>query len=390
MKKLLLNMSLVLILLTFGGCAAKENRSHTEDEEHKHGHSDDIILSTESIREVGIETSIVSLSEISGSITIPARLLANQDLEAEVGSFVEGRIKKVLVNPGDHVKKDQVLMIIEGLRIGEIKAAFIRAKAEFAYADANLKRQKTLFDQKVGSQKSLLEAQADFEKALAELDAQDKCIHSIGICEEEIEASGKNDHTSGLLQIKSPINGIVIERNVVIGQLITPGTTALRILNSAVMWADGQIYEKDLPALSGKPDITLKVSAFNELFKGKIQYIGEVVDNESRTIKVRASVDNRTKKLKPEMYCEMIIPVDHKLKGILLDSESVVRENNEFFVFIAENDSTFHKRTVKPGGTFGDQVEIREGLKPGERIASKGTFFLRSELHKEELEGHEH
>lgn len=390
-NKILLTIAVIAIIF-IAGCAANENENHSEhDHEGDHQNSDIVSLHLKSIKEVGIQISSVAKTPLSGSLSIPARIIANQDLEAQVGSFIDGRVKKVMVNLGDKVRKGQTLMLIEGIEIGEIKAGFIRAKAEYDYADANLKRQKSLFEQKIGSQKSLLEAQAEYEKAFAGLDAEDKRIHSIGLSEQEMDSDEKNNHTSGILAVRTPIDGVVVERNVVIGEVVNSEKTAFKILNNSSLWVDGQIYEKDLPAVSGKPDIQLRVAAYNdELFKGKLQYIGEVVESESRTIKVRAEIQNTAGKLKPEMFGEMIIPLNKNVSGISVESEAIVRENDLFYVFVAMNDSTFSKRQVVLGHSNGERTEIVEGLKVGERIASKGTFFLRGELHKEELEGHEH
>lgn len=393
MKTKLLLASAALFAMCLTGCAAKENKTdYDEHDQHEaHEHSETLTLHLNSIRESGIKISPVSKSSLSGSLTISAKIISNQDYEALVGSFIEGRVKKVLANLGDYVKKGQTLMLIEGIEIGQIKAEFIRAKAEFEYAEANLKRQELLFDQKIGSQKSLLEARADYQKALAGLDAEDKRIHSIGISEEEMDSDEKNNHTSGILAIKAPIDGVIVERNVVIGELINPERNAFKILNNASLWVDGQIYEKDLQAISGKPSVQFKTASYgNDIFTGKLMYIGEVVESESRTIKVRAVINNHKGKLKPEMYGEMMIPVNKNITGIVVESESVVRENNSDYVFVAVNDTSFEKREVETGFTSGGKIEIVDGLKEDERIVSKGTFFLRGELHKDELEGHEH
>jgi cobalt-zinc-cadmium efflux system membrane fusion protein len=381
----------VVIILMLTGCAGKSGEEAREKKETKEAQAKVITLSVQSIAEIGLSLSSAELKQITGELVAPAKLLPNQDLEAQVGSFVQGRVDTVFVNLGDHVQKGQELMHIEGLEIGEIKA-----KAQLNAAEATLKRQKTLLEEKVGSQKALIEAQAEYEKALAELNAEDRKIHSIGLTHDDVvkfvedSPSGNHSHVGGILPIKAPIDGLIVERNVVIGQLIDATTNAFKIVNASMLWADGQLYEKDAPSLVDKPAITVTVSAYpNEQFKGRVIYVGETVDEQTRTVKIRAVVPNQNRKLKPEMFAEMHIPINVSVQGVIVPGESVVKDKTENYVFVATSDSTFEKRNVVLGREEGELVEIKQGVQPGERIVTKGTFFLKSELMKEYLGGGE-
>ncbi|MGE5352246.1 MAG: efflux RND transporter periplasmic adaptor subunit [Acidobacteriota bacterium] len=370
------------------GCGAKSQEGEKKEEKKSETKEILVTLSRQSVKEINLATSQAEERSITGTITIPAKLVADQDLEAHVGSPVEGRVQKVLVKLGQFVRKGQTLMNIEGIEIGEIKAQFIKARAEFNFADANLKRQKTLLEQKAGSQKSFLEAQAEYEKAQAELNAEDRRIHSVGLSDADMDVSKEIDsHLAGSIPVKSPIDGIIVERSVVIGQHVDPETNAFRIINSSSLFADGQIYEKDLQMISGNAPVTLQVSAFPETeFSGKLIYIGETVDSETRTIKVRASVANSGRKLKPEMFANMMVPLSGSAKGIVVPEESLIRDQGSIYVFVVKNDTTFEKRLVEPGSTMNGFVQIRNGLNKGENVVSKGTFFLKSEMLKGMLE----
>ncbi|MFA7422064.1 MAG: efflux RND transporter periplasmic adaptor subunit, partial [Melioribacteraceae bacterium] len=279
-----------------------------------------------------------------------------------------------------------------GLDVGEIKAGFMIAKAALDYTKANYERQKKLFDEKIGSQKSLLESQAEYEKALAEYKAEDKKIHSVGLSDENV-TDGKigEEHTSGTLSIKSSINGIVVERNVVIGQLVDATTNAFKVINTNTVWIDGQIYEKDITKINQKTNALFTSSTYmNENFAGRIIYIGQTVDEQSRTITVRGEFTNSNSKLKPQMFGELKIPVSSNEKAIMIPEESVVKETGNDYVFVQTSDTTFEQRKVLTGLSVDNRIEIKEGLKEGEKVVSKGVFYLKSELKKEELEGDEH
>ena len=381
-------ISVYLFLFTvslFQFSCSKNSGEKPQEENTKKDKREIVRLSKESAKEINLEISEISEGELSGAITASAKILPDQDLEAYVGSLVQGRVSKVFVNIGSYVKKGQTLMLIEGLQIGEIKAQFLKAKANLSYTEANFNRLKTLIEQNVGSQKSFLEAKAEYEKAKAEFNAEDKKIHSIGLDDKDIEESNSNDeHTTGLLAVKSPIEGTVVERNVVIGQLVESNTNSFRIINTSSLFADGQIYENELGRINGKPDITITtLSDPDNQFKGKIIYISDILDKETRTFKVRATVSNPDKKLKPEMFAQMHIPTSKPAKALIVPAEAVVKEGNESYVFIVVSDTSFEKRDVVTGGTQGENIEIKSGVKKGEKLVTKGTFMLKSEMKKE-------
>jgi membrane fusion protein, heavy metal efflux system len=379
-------IGLTILILSVIGCSHKEE---PKKEESPTQQIKEVKLSTESIKLVKLETEKVVLQSLKGFISLPAVIIPNQDNVAQVGTLVQGRVQKVFVKIGDHVKAGQVLMTVEGLDIGTIKAGFVKAKASVDYTKATYERQKKLFSEKIGSQKSLLESQAEYEKALAELKAEDKRIHSIGLSDEDV-LNGKtgDEHTSGTLPIKSPINGVVIERNIVIGQLVDATTNAFKVINTNSVWIDGQVYEKDLSKINQKTSASFSTTIYpNEKFDGNIIYLGQSIDEKSRTLLIRGEFSNSQNKLKPQMYGELRIPLGENAMAIMVSDEAVVKEAGQSYVFVQKNDTTYEQRIVITGISVDKRIEIKEGLKEGEVIASKGVFFLKSELKKEELEG---
>ncbi|MDP2207573.1 MAG: efflux RND transporter periplasmic adaptor subunit [Bacteroidota bacterium] len=390
---------LVLIIgsLMAPGCG-DESKDEITTEKTKTGH-EIVILTKKSVADIGLTLFTAEMKPLTGALSAPAKVLPNQDLEAQVGSLVQGRVHEVFVNVGDYVKAGQTLLTVEGLDVGTIKAGFLKAKATLDYEKANYERQKKLFDEKIGSQKALLESQAEYEKALAEYKAEDKRIHSVGLDDEDVtnEKIGE-EHTSGTLPIKSHIDGVVVERNVVIGQFVDATTNAFKVINTHSVWIDGQVYEKDLAKINQKTNAVFTTTTYhNEIFTGKIIYIGQTVDEQSRTITVRAEFSNPNNKLKPQMFGELRIPIGANAEAIMIPDEAVVKETGQEYVFVQTSDTTtpnggqaFEKRIVITGTSVDNMIEIKEGLKEGETVASKGVFYLKSELKKDEIAGDEH
>ncbi|MDK9699007.1 MAG: efflux RND transporter periplasmic adaptor subunit [bacterium] len=401
-QRFLLVLVILFALLAVGmvGCTSKtkEVDSHSEHSEEEGEHQTPTVsLTREAIQTIGLTTIAAEEKVVSGTLTAAAKLVPNQDYEAQVGSLVQGRVHKVLVSVGDQVKQGQVLMQIESMEIGTLLSEFMKAKAELKFTDANRKRQKSLLEDNAGSQKSLWEAQTAYEKALADYSAVEKRIHSIGLSVSDMQDSGTAVDVgravdNGLLPIKAPISGTVIERTVVIGQMVDASSTAFRIVNTSTLWADGHIYESDAQRLVGKPEITLTVSAIpGERFRGKVIFISPVVDEHTRTITVRASIPNASGRLKPQMFGELHLPMDGTSKGIVVPAESVVKDNTVNFVFVAMNDTTFERREIQLGVAFDNQIEVKQGLAVGDRVVVKGIFELKSEFNRDAIVGdHNH
>jgi membrane fusion protein, heavy metal efflux system len=368
------------------GCGKKEDvKNEAPREEHNAAL---VKLTRESIKQIGLQTETISRKPFAQFISVPAKVLVNQDNEAQVGSLVQGRVCKVFVKIGDYVKAGQELMMVEGLEIGEIKARFLSARANLEYEKANFERQKKLLEEKIGAHKSLLESQKDYHKALAEYSAEENRIHAIGLSTEELvdKKSASEDRCSAGLPVKAPINGIVVERNVVIGQLIEGATNAFKIINLSSVWIDGQLYEKDIRKLRNKTAVTFIASSYpDEPFFGKISYLGQTIDEKTRTITIRGEFSNANGKLKPQMFGEFKIPNENNGTALIVPAEALIKIDNADFIFVQTEDSTFEKRPVSVGSARDEMVEIAEGLKEGEHVVVKGAFYLKSELMKSSL-----
>jgi membrane fusion protein, heavy metal efflux system len=383
-------IALSVLMFAFLGCGQKKEEEKKEIKTKEH--SQIVKLSAESIKSLNLQTETASLRPFAGFITIAAKVVVNQDHEAQIGSLIQGRVHKVYVKIGDFVKAGQTLMTIEGPEVGKLKADFLIAKAALDFKKSNYERQKLLFAEKISAEKALLESQAEYEKALAEFKAEDKKIHSADLSDEDIliDKNAKG-HTSGVLPVKSSINGIVVERNVVIGQSVDATTNAFKVVDNSSVWIDGQIHEKDLVKIKPKTTAIFTTTAYKDVkFTGETIYVGHAVDEQSRTITIRSLFNNVNGKLKTQMFGDLKIPVGINEKVITAPEEALFTETDGKYIFVQTSDSTFERRKVIVGASADNRAEIKEGLREGDRIVSKGAFYLKSELQKEEFAGDEH
>lgn len=386
MKNLITTKVVLILAFSFLLAACNKEEQGAKEEAGGENAVATVGLSRAAIKEIGLQTETVVKKPLEATLTIPARVLASQDHEAQVGSLVQGRVARVFAKVGDYVEAGQILMELEGLEIGEIRSKYVSAKANLEYQSANYERQKTLLDQNVGAQKTVNEAKAEFEKARAEFDAEKNRISAIGLSDSGLVGvkDGDTDAAhSGRLPVRSPIGGVVVERNVVIGQFIEGTTTAFRVINLGTVWIDGQIYEKDVGLVNRKSEAVFTTSAYpGETFRGTVSYLGQVIDEKTRTITIRAEFSNGDRKLKPQMFGELKIPTGSGHASIQVPSEALVRVDNEDFVFVKKADTLFEKRAVKTGAVSGEIIEVVDGLAENDAVVVKGAFSLKSEMLK--------
>jgi cobalt-zinc-cadmium efflux system membrane fusion protein len=373
-----------VLLILAPGCGRSESDQHSASESSSG--PDTVRVRVEALASGGLSLYKVGSRVMMDTLTIPSRIIPSQDLEANVGSLIQGRVREVFVKLGDRVKKNQPLMTLEGLEIGELKARYVQATANLKYAETKYNRAKSLFEQNAASQKLLLEARADFEKARAEFSAEDQKIHSVGMDDQELLAIAEGKaalHSSGFMALRSPIDGVISERNVSIGQFVEPNSNAFKIVDTRELWVDGNLSEIDLSRVSVNTRVALRVAAYPlEVFRGTIVYVGTTVDAQSRSIKVRATVLNSDRKLRPEMFAEMLIPERREALGFVIPSECVVKDGEESFVFKSIGEGAFLRQSVRLGEVRSASVVVLDGIIVGDNLVQNGTFIMKSEMKK--------
>jgi len=188
------------------------------------------------------------------------------------------------------------------------------------------------------------------------------------------------------LELKAPIDGVIIERTATAGELADKSKTIYTISDPTQLWAVAEVKERDIAAVKLGQDAAFTTLAFpDERFHGKVILIGNEVEAGSRTVEVRIAVDNADGRLKAGMFADVEI-VTTILDNVLLISDSALETDGENqIVFVALDGKKFEKRVVKLGLEQSGRVQILDGVKAGEKIVTIGGFILKSEMLKGQL-----
>jgi cobalt-zinc-cadmium efflux system membrane fusion protein len=420
MKKYIILLS--LLVFVFCGGKEKEISSHSHGQEghideaqtpevskkeapkqeqgvHMHQHEGeehpDLHLSAQKQKDWGIVVGTAAKQDIASKITIPGVLALNQNKTAHISSFVKGKVISLSSDLGDRVKKKQVLVTINSPDFAQAQATFLQARAKLNLSRQDVERAKMLFQEKAIEQKEYLRREAEHAEHSTEYGAAESVLHSYGIeheqiqdlikkCDSLVETGELCELTDPNLSILSPVEGTVIFRDVTVGEHVEPQKILFTVSNLNTLWAHLDAYEKDLPYISKKSEVTIKSHLYPEKeFKGKIAYISDTIDEKLRTIKIRVEVKNDEGLLKPNMYIQGTVENKQAEKKILaIPEEAIQNINGEKIVFVLEEKDTFAVCHVELGEKIGNKRIIAKGLEEGEKIVIKGAFNLKAELTK--------
>ena len=337
-----------------------------------------------------IGTAKAQMVRLARDILVIGTVAPDQDHYAVVGPLVSGRVARLGAGVGDKLRRGQIIAEIESAEVGEARAGLIAARARHTAAETNLRRETDLADRRISSSRERELAQAQWVIDKAGVRAAAERLRAIGLSNADIDAIDRQD-LGGRVPMRSPIDGVVIERTVTLGQAIERATDAFKIADLSHLWVNLDLYEKDLARVRVGQEVEVRAEAFpGEIFRGRVAYVVPVIDEATRTAKVRLEFENREGHLSlGQLVTARIVGDGHRgsPEVLAVPRNAVERVEGRPVVFVIAEERSggdrgngFQQRTVELGASGGELVEIRQGLAAGESVAVDGAFLLKSEL----------
>jgi len=302
-----------------------------------------------------------------GSLRLPGRLVWNEEKTVRVFPQLGGRVQKIAADVGTAVKAGQLLAILASPDYGQAQADAQKARAEATLAGQALERNRQLREAGVIAEKDWQQAEADAVAARAEAARAARRLAGLG---------GDGD---GSYALKSPLAGIVVERNLNPGMEFRPdqATPPLFVVTDpASLWIQIDAGEADLAIL--KPGEPLQIESKQypgEHFAGVIRHVADFVDPATRTIKVRGEVPNADRRLKGEMFVNALIAVPASA-ALRVPAAAVFLQGERRYVFVEEAVGRYRRQLVEAAGERDGWIELRAGVKTGDRVVSEGNLHL--------------
>jgi cobalt-zinc-cadmium efflux system membrane fusion protein len=340
----------------------------------------EVWLTPQQIKEGHIEIEGVEDRPVGGTIRAAGRVTFDDLRVAHVFSPVTGRITRILAQPGERVKKEQPLCVLQSPDLGSAVSDLAKAQASLLAAERDWRRQRDLYEVHAASQRDYEGAESTYRNAKAEMErAQRKA---------RLLRNAGGDQVTQEFMLRSPIEGEVIMRGAnpgleIQGQYSGGATVELFTIGELDrVWVLADVFEMDLPRVKKGAQVTVNVLAYpNETFTGEVEWISGALDPISRTAKVRCSIANQDSQLRPEMFGTAAIAVDPDTK--LAIKRSAVLLLGEQPVLFAQIGTTpagqlrFERRPVAVEEVSGGEyVPLKGGVARGDKIVVSGGVLL--------------
>lgn len=372
---------------------------------------------------MSIESQPVKLGSVNQVLKVTGNVQAAENRSFDINPTVSGVVKSVFAKQGDLVSNGQVVATVYSAEIAAILTKLLEDRAKtladiarlrvqyqrdiavqskaVVHSLSDLKREELLLNEGITARKNYVDAQLAYETDLVKLDTLKKQsvqdtellqkqlatmteavksqLKVMGLLVASAEKSISSNHVLSEVPIISPVDGIVIFRDITNGETLSAGKKIFSIVNLSPMWITFDIFQEQMPLIKIGQPVQIRTST-GKVLEGRISSIGTMVDPDSRTIHVRVVTENRSGELKPQMFVTAEITVGHgnKNQQIVVPTSALNEENGRTWVYV-QYGNEFQPVSVKLGSRTSEAVEILDGLFEGDRIVVHGGKQLRAQ-----------
>lgn len=377
------------LLLLLDACSCKKDAPEPNSGEEQHrddeGHDElprQLEVSPSVVAQSGIRTVPVRRAALASTLTLTGEIIPEPDRTARLSSATSGRLEQVTFNEGSVVKRGDVMATVRVPDVGRLRGSFAAAIARARASRSNAERLTALQTSGLGAEQAVVDAEA-------EASAQEAEVHALG---EQLKAIGVNAGSGAgfIVALRAPISGVVVARDAVVGQPITPEHVLGSIVDLSEVWFLARIFEKDLVKLRAGAAAEVELNAYpDEHFHGVVDYVSQQIDPVARTLTARVRISNDEKgRLRLGLFGRAHIDVGEPTQAapqLVVPRDAILDVGGKPVVFVKAPDGDFVLHHVTLGDSAMDDVQVLSGVSEGEEVVISGGFTLKSLLLKSTL-----
>ncbi|WP_435357705.1 efflux RND transporter periplasmic adaptor subunit [Emticicia sp. SJ17W-69] len=317
------------------------------------------------------KTSVVKMQNLKNELNFYGKITADNNKMIEVYPVVGGNVTKVYVELGDYVKKGQLLATIRSTEVASFEKELEDSKNDLLLAKNNLKVAQELFEGKLNAERDVIEAQSQLDKAKSQL-------HRI-----EETYTIYNIKKGAIYEVRSPLSGFIIQKNINQDMLLRNDRSdnIFDIAEIDDVWAIANINESDINQVKLGIDAAVTTLSYSDkIFNGKVDKIFNIIDPETKAMKVRIKLNNTGYLLKPEMRATIKLSYAESQQMLAIPSEAVIFDKSKNFVMIFKDRNNIETRQVEVFRQVGSITYILSGLKGGEKVMTANQLLIYDEL----------
>ena len=375
------SLALLLAAALLAACNQERN-SHTASSP-----ADPLLVQPAEELAAQLKVAPVDKLPVSETLRVAGRVDFDEQRLARIGATVTGRVTRIDALLGQEVKKGDVLAQLNSAELSNAQLAYLKAKAQMELHRRNVERAKSLYEADVIGAAELQRRESEYQISGAETRAAADQLRVLGVSPAAVERLGSNGAIDSVTPVAASLGGVVVERKVAPGQVVQPSDALFVVADLSRVWAVAQVPEQQVTQVKAGQSVTIEVPALDhQKLVGKLIYVGQTINPETRTVLVRSELDNADGRLKPAMLASMLIEAK-PVERLVVPASAVVREGDDDNVFVQVEGGGFRLTKLKLGPEQGGRRVVLSGLKGGERIVVDGAFHLNNERNRREQEG---
>jgi len=334
---------------------------------------------------IGLVTEPVQVAPLTRSITRNTEVEYNANRYARLPARAAGIVAEVRKDLGERAETGESLAVVDSVEVGGAKAEVLQAVERLNLWTATVAQERSLVAQGVGTQREMLAAETRLAESRIELSKARQRLRTLGLTAAAVEQAEKTGDTSSLLDLVSPLAGIVVERAAVVGEAVPQGAALLSVADTSTMWAVVDLMESDTAGVRVGQGVVVTLDGLpGRGFAGTLTWLSTQIDPKTRTIKARAEVANPDGLLRAHMFGRAEIHTRRGEQATMVPKEAVQWEGccNIVFVDAGEEGAAYRPVKVHLGYETPTHYEVLSGLSGGERIVTQGSYLLKTEILK--------
>lgn len=376
--------AVIIVALLVAGCGGEEAASPNKEARQEPEDVNSITIRPELVQRITLgQPTMVDLAD---KLQVPSQVEVDEERLVSIGSYVTGRIIDLYVTLGESVDAGAPLARISSPELTQAQLAYLRASSRTVLAQKAAERAHHLLSADVIAIAEVERRESELEVSRAELEAAKDQLRLLGVDSGALKDLISKGHILPAVAIRAPKSGIVIGRNVIIGQVVQPSDLLFRVADLSSVWVVGDVPEQIARDVQVGQHVEIHVPALGDInFDGLIIFVADTVNPLTRTVMVRTAVANPRRKLKPDMLATLHV-TDNPHKSLVVPETAVVREANKDYVFLAKGENRFLRVPVDLGPEVANMRPVLKGITSEQNIVVDGAFHLDNERKLAELE----
>jgi membrane fusion protein, heavy metal efflux system len=359
-----------LLLLDFTGCEKLDKPVRSDDSTSVAHDGNRVIVSPKSPLASRLQLEPAKTTTIRRQVTAPASVEADPARYAKILPPLNGRVLQLFVHPGDSVTKGQQLLAIDAPDFVGAQTDYAKARSVLAQAERALTRQEDLATHGIIGQRDVDQARTDRDTALSDFNRTKDRLRVLGMDPE-------NTQLGAPLIVRSPVSGKVLDVLTATGEFRNDPTAPLMtVADLSDIWVTANVQEKDIHYVHrGDPAIATFAAYPTEAFQGKVLFVADVLDPDTRTAKVRIAYPNKDGRLRPAMFANVILRT-WDTQELTIPTTALVMSGDHTTVFVQVAENTYEQRPVMTGEQQGDRTIIKSGVQAGDKVLIREGALL--------------